>query len=159
MKPLFLCACAYIQVLYFTAMLYLSAFPNLACFPLSHVCNLPSCVLVLAHATGVRLLRSDTVQGVVSMTGGPGEHLERCCDPLIRVLLDSGSQQVTDNIFILVWLVGVWGFLFYLMLLSCITKLYVNSYVTCIRWVCSPLPLKGIEGFPESRADLTQQLD
>lgn len=47
----------------------------------------------------------------------------------------------------------------YLMLLSCITKLYVNSYVTCIRWVCSPLPLKGIEGFPESRADLTQQLD
>lgn len=76
-------------------------------FPLFHVCNLPGCVLVLAHATGVCLLGSDTVQGVVSVTGDPGEHLEWCCDPLIRVLLDSGSQQVTENMFLLVRLVGV----------------------------------------------------
>lgn len=68
-----------------------------------YVCNLPGCVLVLAHATGVRLLRSDTVEGVVSVTGGPGEHLERCCDLLIRVSLDSGSQQVTEKNIVLVW--------------------------------------------------------
>lgn len=105
MKPLFLCACAISSVLYCNVIfLCISKF---SLFPLFHVCNLPSCVLVLAHATGVCLLRSDTVQGVVSMTGGPGEHLERCCNPLIRVLLDSGSQRVTDNIFILVRLVGV----------------------------------------------------
>lgn len=57
-------------------------------------------MLVLAHATGVCLLRSDAVMGVVSMTGDPGEHLKRCCDPLIRVLLDSDSQQVTAGKYI-----------------------------------------------------------
>lgn len=71
------------------------------------MCNLPSCVLLLAHATGVRLLRSDTVQGVVSLTRDPSKHLERCCDPLIRVLLNSSSQQMTKNIFLLVRLGGV----------------------------------------------------
>lgn len=84
MKPLGLCVCACACNIIFL------------CISKFHVCNLPGCVLVLAHAAGVSLLRSDTVEGVVSLTSSPGEHLERCCDPLIRVLLDSGSQQVTD---------------------------------------------------------------
>ena len=67
------------------------------CISKCDVCNLPSCVLILAHAAGVRLLCSDTVQGVVSLMGDPGEHLERCGDPLVRVLLDSGSRQVTEK--------------------------------------------------------------
>lgn len=86
--------CAYMD---FTTVLYFSAFSKCNLFALFCVCDLPSCVLVLSHATGVCLLCSDTVEGVVSMTGGPGKHLERCCHTLKRVLLDSGSQQVTEN--------------------------------------------------------------
>lgn len=59
------------------------------------VCNLPSCVLILAHVTGVSVLRSDSIEGVVSMRSDPGEHRERCCEPLIGMLLDPGSQRVT----------------------------------------------------------------
>lgn len=55
--------------------------------------HLPSCVLLRAHVAGLHLLRSDTVQRVLLLTGDPGEHLERCCDPLIRMLLDSGLQM------------------------------------------------------------------
>jgi len=60
--------------------------------------DLPSCVLVLAHSAGVSLLRSDAVQGVVSVGGDPGDHLERRRDTLVWVLLDSSSQQVIQDI-------------------------------------------------------------
>lgn len=93
----FLSVCAIHFVLYWNIIFL--------CISKCHMCNLPSCVLFLAHATGVRLLRSDT--GVVSLTRDPSKHLERCCDLLIRVLLNSSSQQMTKNIFLLVRLVGV----------------------------------------------------
>lgn len=76
-------------------------FPNLAWFPLICVCNLPGCVLVLAQVTSLCVLRSDTVEGVFSMRGRPGEHLKRRCEALVRVLLDSGTKQETEYIFLL----------------------------------------------------------
>lgn len=111
------------------------------CISKCDVCNLPGCVLVLAHAAGVRLLGSDTVQAVVSLMGDPGEHLERRGDPLIRVLLDSGSQQVTEK----------------RSEYFCFTGMKVSP--DTLQTVCSPLLLQGTEGFPESRADLIQQLN
>lgn len=43
-------------------------------------------------------LSSDTVKSVVSLTGDPSEYLKRCCDSLIRVLLNSSSQEITKKI-------------------------------------------------------------
>lgn len=56
-------------------------------------------MLILAHVAGVRLLRSHAVKSVVLVWRSPGEHLEWCCNALIRVLLNSGSQQRMENIF------------------------------------------------------------
>lgn len=67
------------------------------CISKYHACNLPSCVLFLAHVTGVHILCSDTIQGVVSLRGDPSKHLVRCCNPLIRVLQNSNSQQMTKE--------------------------------------------------------------
>ncbi len=92
-----------------------------------NVCNLPRCVLVLAQVTGVCLFGSDTVEGVISLTGDPGEHLERCCDPLIRVLLDSGSYQMARRLF------EVWGFFLFHVTFS-ITIPSVNSRKLDLIW-------------------------
>lgn len=124
-------------------------------------------MLVLAHATGVCLLRSDTVEGVVSMRGDPGEHLERCCNPLIRMLLDSDSQQETENRvkrFMFYWDESVDKDQFHV--ISIIINTHVNyrnnvtsfQQIVTIHWVrkvFSPLLLQGVEVFPEGRADLT----
>lgn len=87
--------CAISSGFYYNAIFLCASKCNL--FALFCVCDLPGWVLILAHATGVIFLCSDTVKLAVSMRGGPGEHLERCCYTLIRVLLDSSSQQVTEN--------------------------------------------------------------
>lgn len=136
MKPSFLPVCAMNSVF--------------LCISKYHVCNLPRCVLFLAHVTGVHLLCSDTIQSVVSLGGDPSKHLERCCDPLIRVLQNSNSQQMTTKVFLLVETT--------VFVVSHI-PVFLNKHAFSKGTVCSPPLLQGTEGFPESRADLAQQLD
>lgn len=96
-------------------------------------------MLVLAHVIGVCVLGFDTVEDVVSIRGRPGEHLKRCCEALIGVLLDSGAKK------------AIWSEKF--------GSTGVNVYWTGLERVCLPLLLQGTEVFPESRADLVQQVN
>lgn len=58
--------------------------------------NLPSWVLFLAYMADMCFLGTHTIQGVVSFRGDPSKHLERCCCPLIKVLLNSIFEQMID---------------------------------------------------------------
>lgn len=82
-------------------------------------------------------LGTHTIQRVVSFRGDPSKHLERCCCPLIKVLQNSIFEQVIRDVFNK----EMFSFPFALFVLF-----------------GSPHLLEGIETFPESRTDLTQQL-